>query len=127
MLGAVAGFLGAFGFAGAIVLGSTEGMVVAVLAGLAAGVVVGVLAAVATRHLQARWGRDDSPLIGARRPDRDRDQRHPGSGVRRGQRGGGRSPDQAQRALPRTSGRGQRGDHRRGVVTDLGQLVPRMI
>ncbi len=52
MLGAVAGFLGAFGFAGAIVLGSTEGMVGAVLAGLAAGVVVGVLAAVATRHLQ---------------------------------------------------------------------------
>ncbi|HYI57337.1 MAG TPA: hypothetical protein VEX66_04155 [Microlunatus sp.] len=52
MLGAVAGFLGAFGFAGAIVLGSSEGMVGAVLAGLAAGVVVGVLAAVATRHLQ---------------------------------------------------------------------------
>ena len=70
MLGAVAGFLGAFGFAGAIVLGSTEGMVGAVLASLAAGVVVGVLAAVATRHLQARCGRDDRPLLGARRPDR---------------------------------------------------------
>jgi membrane protein implicated in regulation of membrane protease activity len=43
MLGAVAGFLGAFGFAGAIVLGTTEVMLVAVLAGLAA---------VATRYLQ---------------------------------------------------------------------------
>ena len=127
MLGAVAGFLGAFGFAGAIVLGSTEGMVGAVLAGLAAGVVVGVLAAVATRHLQARWGRDDRPLLGARRPDRDRDQRHPGSGVRRGQRGGGRSPDQLNARCPEPVPAG----HAVTIDTVLSptsvSVVPRMI
>ena len=56
LLGAVAGFLGAFGFAGAIILGSTDVMLFAVLGGLVAGLVIGALAAVATRYLQ----RDDA-------------------------------------------------------------------
>lgn len=52
MFGAVAGFLGAFGFAGAIVLGLTDRLSVAVLTGLVAGAVVGAIAAAAARYLQ---------------------------------------------------------------------------
>lgn len=52
LLGAVAGFLGAFGFAGAIILGSTDVLMFAVLGGVVAGLVVGALAAIGTRYLQ---------------------------------------------------------------------------
>lgn len=55
LFGAVAGFLGAFGFVGALVLGLTDRTGLAIAVGLAAGVAIGALAAVLTRYLQ----RDD--------------------------------------------------------------------
>lgn len=50
--GAVAGFLGAFGFGGALALGATGSMAVAVLVGVVAGAGFGALAAWGTRQLQ---------------------------------------------------------------------------
>lgn len=65
--GAVAGFLGAFGFAAALALGASDSMLVAVVVGLIAGVGFGALAAWGTRQLQ-RGGDDatvrSSALIG---------------------------------------------------------------
>lgn len=62
-VGAVAGFLGAFGFAGALVLGLTDVMLFAVLAGGLAGLGVGALSAIGTRYLQR--GGDDSTVRSA--------------------------------------------------------------
>ena len=50
--GALAGFIGAFGFAGAIILGATDQPVLAVLGGLVAGAVVGLAAGWLTLRLQ---------------------------------------------------------------------------
>ncbi|GAA3602446.1 hypothetical protein [Microlunatus ginsengisoli] len=60
--GAVAGFLGAFGFAGALALGLTDSTLVAVLVGLVAGIGFGALAAWGTRELQRG---DDSTVRSA--------------------------------------------------------------
>lgn len=58
--GALAGFVGAFGFAGAIALGGTNSLLIAIIGGLVAGVVVGVAAGWLTLRLQ-RDG-DDSTV-----------------------------------------------------------------
>lgn len=61
--GAVAGFLGAFGFGGALALSLTDQMAAAVMVGVVAGLVFGALAAFATRQLQR--GGDDSTVRSA--------------------------------------------------------------
>jgi hypothetical protein len=50
--GAVAGFLGAFGFGAALALGASDSMLVAVVVGVIAGAGFGALAAWGTRQLQ---------------------------------------------------------------------------
>lgn len=57
--GALAGFIGAFGFGGAIVLGATDSLLAAILGGLLAGVAVGVAAGWLTLKLQ-RDGSDST-------------------------------------------------------------------
>ena len=58
--GAVAGFLGAFGFAGALALSLTDSTLIAAIVGVVAGAGFGALAAWGTRQLQS--GGDDSTV-----------------------------------------------------------------
>ncbi|SDD66344.1 NfeD family protein [Auraticoccus monumenti] len=55
----LAGFLGAFGFAGALAYDLSESLAVAIVVGLVVGVLIGVLVALGTRFLQ-RGGSDST-------------------------------------------------------------------